>query len=67
MVTVDDKPMTMLIGWKAIAGWLGVAASTARKWERTLKLPVYRVGGQVRAKVEELESWEGGKADFGEI
>ena len=49
--------MVELIGWKAIADYLQVAESTARKWQRERNLPVYKVVGQMRAKGEDLDKW----------
>ena len=48
----------VLIGWKAIAAALGVSTGTAQNWEHELALPVYRVGGQVRAAKLKLRLWE---------
>lgn len=49
-----------LDSWKAIAEYLGRDAATARRWEKTLGLPVHRVGGAGRsvfAYTEEIDRW----------
>jgi len=60
MVVLNGEVDTdqVLIGWKAIAAALGVSVATAQGWEDTLKLPVYRLGGQVRAAESGLRAWE---------
>ena len=50
----DDET---LVGWKAVAGALGVSTSTARRWTRELGLPAYKLGGQVRVSRAELDKW----------
>ena len=59
MVTVNDvdAPPTV-VGWEAIARELGVAESTARKWEAALKLPIRRAGGIVYIDRQELFDWK---------
>lgn len=50
-----------LRGWKDIAAHLRATERTARRWERTRRLPIHRVRGQsqdaVFADVEELDAW----------
>lgn len=52
---------TVLQGWKAIAGELDRGVRTIQRWERTLGLPVHRIGGKSRGQViafaDELRSW----------
>jgi hypothetical protein len=36
-----------LRGWKAIADSLGASPRTAQRWERDLRLPVRRAGGEM--------------------
>ena len=51
----------VLQGWKAIARELDRGVRTVQRWERTLALPVHRIGGkshgQVVAFADELRSW----------
>jgi len=49
---VDTEPV--LIGWTRIAAAMGVSAPTARRWTKQFNLPVYKLGGQVRADGAEL-------------
>ena len=49
---------TELIGWKAIAGYFNIALSTVKDWPQRYGLPVYKVGGQVRADVDAIERWK---------
>jgi len=60
MVVVNGEVDTgrVLIGWDAVADALGVKVSTARRWRRELALPVYKLGGQVRANEKDLRKWE---------
>ena len=52
---------TVLQGWKAIACALDRGVRTVQRWERTLGLPVHRIGnelcGPVIAFADELRSW----------
>ena len=50
---MDEKGTQVLIGWKQIAAYLRCAVSTARRQARGKGLPVFRVGGSVRANVED--------------
>ena len=50
----DDET---IVGWKAIAGVLGVSTSTARRWTRELGLPAYKLGGQARVNRADLDKW----------
>jgi hypothetical protein len=54
-----------LSSWKEIAGYLHCDESTARRWERRARLPVYRVGGtrgsSVYAYTGEIDAWLRGK------
>lgn len=49
--------MEELVGWKAIAAYLGVSTSTARRYKRNHKLPAYKVIGFIRAAEEDLRVW----------
>lgn len=53
---VDDE---RLDSWKAIADYLHRDVQTVRRWEKTLHLPVRRVGRghSVFAYVSEIETW----------
>jgi hypothetical protein len=50
-----------LDSWKAIAEYLGRDAATARRWEKTLGLPVRRVAGgagrSVFAYTDDIDTW----------
>ena len=50
-----------LDSWKAIAEYLGRDAATARRWEKTLGLPVQRVAGGAGRSVftytAEIDAW----------
>ena len=50
--------MTILTGWKAIAGYLNCGVRTAQRWE-TNGLPIHRlkVKGTVISFTEELDAW----------
>ena len=53
-----------IIGWKAIAGFLGCDVRTARRWEAERALPVRRLPGDNRSPVwadpAELRAWLAG-------
>lgn len=55
-----------LSSWKEIAAYLHCDESTARRWERKARLPVYRVGGSrgssVYAYTEEIDAWLRGQS-----
>lgn len=57
----------VLQSWKEIAAELGCGVRTVQRWERTLGLPVHRVGKKSRSPVfafkEELRGWLRNKAD----
>lgn len=55
MVTINETEE--LIGWKAIADFIQVSESTARRWRHSLGLPAYRLGGQIRANPEKVKKW----------
>jgi len=57
MVTVDVESEP-IVGWANIARNLGVAESTARKWEKTLGVPIKRAGSLVYADGQELFDWK---------
>jgi hypothetical protein len=50
-----------LDSWKAIAEYLGRDTATARRWEKTLGLPVHRVAGgagrSVFAYTDDIDTW----------
>jgi hypothetical protein len=52
---------TRLSGWKEISAFLGKGVRTAQRWERTLKMPVHRIGHKggeiVFAYADELNAW----------
>jgi len=52
---------TRLISWKCVADWLECDERTAKRWEKTRRLPVHRMPGGVRGLVfaypAELERW----------
>lgn len=54
-----------LSSWKEIAAYLHCDESTARRWERKARLPVYRAGGSrgssVYAYTGEIDAWLRGK------
>ena len=55
--TQDD----LLSSWKRIADYLECDVRTARRWEESYGLPVYRIGSSSRARVHsyrhELDEW----------
>src|SRR5579863_3610930 len=54
-----------LVGWKAIAVYLGVGIRTAQEYEKDRGLPVYHQPGEkgrVFAKTEELDEWRSNKS-----
>jgi PAS domain S-box-containing protein len=53
---MQNKKARTLIGWKEIASYLNCSLSSARRRERE-GLPVFRVGGSVRASTREIDSW----------
>jgi len=57
LVTIDTA-QNIYITWSEIAARLGVAQSTARKYETTRGLPVYRIGHLVRLDEAEYQKWE---------
>jgi hypothetical protein len=46
-----------LRGWKAISSYLGTSTRTAQRWEAFHGMPVRRMGAQVSAYPDELDSW----------
>jgi PAS domain S-box-containing protein len=53
---MQNKHVRTLIGWKEIASYLNCSLSSARRRERE-GLPVFRVGGSVRASTRDIDSW----------
>jgi PAS domain S-box-containing protein len=51
-----DNPTRTLIGWKEIAAYLNCSLSSARRREHE-GLPIFRVGGSVRAFADEIDVW----------
>jgi PAS domain S-box-containing protein len=49
-------PRKILIGWSAIADYLGCSLSSAQRREED-GLPVFRVGGSVRAHTADIDEW----------
>lgn len=54
---MEEKEPQVLIGWKQIAAYLRCAVSTARRQARNKGLPVFRIGGSVRANVSDIKRW----------
>ncbi|UCH79038.1 MAG: PAS domain S-box protein, partial [Candidatus Coatesbacteria bacterium] len=52
-----ENDSSLLIGWKQIAAYLRCAQSTARRQAREKGLPVFRVGGSVRARPADIDRW----------
>lgn len=53
----NDRP---ILGWLAIASYLGVEKTTAQRWERQNEMPVHRMPGRrggVYARAQELDAW----------
>jgi len=59
-----DKEI-LLESWKEIAAHLKRSVRTCQNWERTLGLPIRRLGGYPKARVfaykDELDRWLNGK------
>jgi PAS domain S-box-containing protein len=51
-----DNTTRTLIGWKEIAAYLNCSLSSARRREHE-GLPIFRVGGSVRASADEIDAW----------
>jgi hypothetical protein len=49
-----------LRGWKAIAEFLGVSPSTAKRYAQSSGLPFYEIFGRVEARSTELQAWRDG-------
>ena len=64
-----DAAAATLQGWKNIAGELNRSVRTVQRWERTLGLPVHKLGNSAGSPVfafkDELRSWLRVKADEG--
>ncbi len=55
---VDNESENILIGWKNIARFLGVAFQTAIRWERDHGLPVARLpDGRVCTSKSLIDGW----------
>jgi hypothetical protein len=65
------QPRTILQGWKEIASELDRGVRTVQRWERTLALPVHRLGKGARCPVfafkDELHLWFRKKAGAGDL
>jgi Tol biopolymer transport system component len=59
--TSAGKPDDRLDGWKQIAFYLGKDKRTARRWELTDGLPLFREGGKVFAHPADLDRWRAGR------
>ncbi len=46
-----------LFGWSAIARYLRISPSTAKKWYAQLGLPVRRRNNRVRSTTGEIDNW----------
>ena len=59
--THPDLRGRRLESWKEIAAYLGRDVTTARRWEKQERLPVYRLQhsklGSIYAYTSELDSW----------
>src|SRR3984893_1108001 len=59
--THADPRGRRLESWKEIAAYLGRDVTTARRWEKQERLPVYRLQhsklGSIYAYTSELDSW----------
>ncbi|UCH79210.1 MAG: PAS domain S-box protein [Candidatus Coatesbacteria bacterium] len=53
---MNNPPSKILIGWKKIAAYLNCSPSSARRLVDD-GLPIYRVGGSVRADADEIDRW----------
>jgi PAS domain S-box-containing protein/excisionase family DNA binding protein len=54
---MNERESPLLVGWKQIAAYLHCAESTARRQAREKGLPVFRVGGSVRAHAADIDRW----------
>jgi PAS domain S-box-containing protein len=54
---MNEKESPLLVGWKQIAAYLRCAESTARRQASEKGLPVFRVGGSVRALPADIDRW----------
>lgn len=66
---LDEKvslksPDEFLIGWPAIAQYLGQPTAVAQRWAKS-GMPVQRKGRSMTAKPDELQSWLGKEAKTG--
>lgn len=52
----DARP-NVLVGWKAIAAYLGCSVRVAKRHARENALPVSHYDGRVRALVEDVNAW----------
>lgn len=59
-----DAGFQILSGWKAIANYLGAGVRTVQRYERELRLPIYRPAGKSISRVtaikHELDRWAKG-------
>ncbi len=53
----EQQDEDIIEGWKEIAAELGVSTSTAKRYRRTLRLPVKRDVTGVYARREDLRRW----------
>jgi hypothetical protein len=58
MARQPKKEDEKLVGWKQIAGFLGVGVSTAQRWAKS-DMPLRRESRKVVASPEELNAWLG--------
>ena len=58
---MDTNERRLLTSWKDIARFIDRTVRTCQRWEKTMKLPVYRVNESNRARVytyvDELDEW----------
>ena len=53
-----NKQANVLMGWKAIAQYVGVSVRTLQRWETQFKFPVHRVpDGMAYGVRDEVDSW----------
>ena len=58
------SPDELLIGWPAIAQYLGQPTAVAQRWAKG-GMPVQRKGRSMTAKADELQAWLGKESNTG--
>ena len=54
---MENCTSRVLVGWKAVAAYLGYAVKTAKRYAATNGLPVSRYSGRIRTLPEDLDAW----------